>query len=127
MSLLRRYTTSNLSEFFDDFFNSVSIVDSTPYRSYRRDRWVPVNDTTVRLEVELAGYTKDKIEVYSEDNMLTVSAKDKTDNSSKVYFKTWPLDKYDVVKGAKFENGLLSVQVEKVIPDEKKKNYFKIE
>lgn len=127
MSLLRRYTTSNFSDFFDDFLNNVPIADSTLYRPYKRDRWVPLNESEGRLEIEFAGYSKENIEVYTENNLITVSAKDKNEKSSKVYFKSWPLGEYEVIKQVRFENGLLSVEVSKVIPEEKKRNYFKIE
>ncbi len=119
MSLLRRYTTSNLSSLFDDIWNS-SPVDYY----YRRDHWVPVNETTGRMEVELAGFTREQIEVYTENNMVVVSAKG---GNSRAYYKTWSLGDYERVNKVKFENGLLSIEIEKVVPDEKKRQVHRIE
>jgi len=127
MHLFRRYTTSNINDLLDDFFTSSPITEYTLPRIYKRDRWIPVNDSSGRLEIELAGHSKDDIEVYSENNTVSVSVKDNNNNSSRRYHRTWPLGEYEVVKGVKYENGLLSIEISKVVPDEKKRNYFKIE
>lgn len=119
MSLLRRYSTSNLSSLFDEILNT-SPIDYY----YRRERWVPVNDTTGSMQVELAGFSREQIEVYTENNMVVVSAKDA---NSRSYLKSWPLGEYEKVGKVKFENGLLSVEITKVIPDEKKRQVHRIE
>lgn len=123
MPLLSRYTTSNISSLLDEIWNT-SPIEQYNTRFYRRDRWVPVSATEGRMEVELAGYTKDQIEVYTENDMVVASAKDA---NSRSYYKTWPLGEHERVDSVKFENGLLSIKIVKVVPEEKKRQMYKIE
>ena len=125
MSLLRRYTTSNLSSLMNDIWN-LTPIDYSP-RYYRQDRWISESDTSGRLEVELPGYSKDLIEVYTENNSVFISAKKSIDTTTNKYFRSWSLGPYERVGAVKYENGLLSVEISKVVPEEHKRQTHKIE
>jgi len=113
--------------FEDDFF-SVPTVNYPPYNI------VKTGQNTYDVELALAGFSKDDIEVQYEDNMLTVRSKksDKTENTdadgnvihrgiSKRYFsKSFTIADDVEVNGAELKDGLLKVSLERIIPEGKK-------
>jgi molecular chaperone IbpA len=113
--------------FEDDFF-SVPTVNYPPYNI------VKTGENTYDVELALAGFSKDDIEVQYEDNMLNVRSKksDKAENTdadgnvihrgiSKRYFsKSFTIADDVEVKGAELKDGLLKVSMERIIPEGKK-------
>lgn len=108
----------------DDWARTLSGSNTTnfpPYNVIRKD------DKTI-LEFALAGYSKDDIQIVTEGNKLTISGKrddEEEDYSFKgiayrAFTKTFILGEYTKVSKAEFINGLLRVEVEQVIPEEKK-------
>ena len=87
------------------------------------------------IEMALAGFSKDDIEVEVAQGVLTVrSMKENTDDDSNVYRgisyrkfnRKFTLADDIVVNDAKLENGLLTVNLEQIIPEEKKPKLIKI-
>ena len=83
-----------------------------------------VNDGDGRYTIELAvaGYTKDDIEVYAEDNSVVVEGKKLNDPkrdyihkgmSYKAFKRVFPLSKNMTIEDATFENGVLSIHLTK--------------
>jgi molecular chaperone IbpA len=115
------------SMFDDDFINDIQ-------PSYPPYNIVKSGKNTYDIEVALAGFNKKDINVNVEDGMLTIeSIKDKSEKEvedndgvlhkgiSKRYFKRSFTIANDVkVTGAKLEDGLLRVSMEKIVPEEKK-------
>ena len=117
---------------FDDFdriykFNSSSINHYPPYNIRK------VNDTDYVIELAVAGFGKKDIEVKSQENTLTIKSKDKKDKvlekdesvlhrgiSQRSFKRSFTVAEDVVVKGADLKDGLLSVKLERIIPDEKK-------
>ena len=117
---------------FDDFdrmlsFNSASINHYPPYNIRK------VNDTDYVIELAVAGFGKKDIEVKSVENTLTIKSKDKKEEvldkdedilhrgiSSRSFTRSFTVAEDVVVKGADLKDGLLSVKLERIIPDEKK-------
>ena len=117
---------------FDDFdriykFNSESINHYPPYNIRK------VNDTDYVIELAVAGFGKKDIEVKSQENTLTIKSTDKKDEvlekdesvlhrgiSQRSFKRSFTIAEDVVVKGADLKDGLLSVSLEKIIPDEKK-------
>ena len=90
------------------------------------------------IEMALAGFSKDDIEVEVEvaQGVLTIrSMKENTDDDSNVYRgisyrkfnRKFTLADDIVVNNAKLENGLLTISLEQIIPDEKKPKLIKIQ
>tara|TARA_R110001599_G_scaffold214249_1_gene412292 strand:- start:1469 stop:1906 length:438 start_codon:yes stop_codon:yes gene_type:complete len=88
------------------------------------------------IEMALAGFSKDDIEVEVAQGVLTVrSMKENTDDDSNVYRgisyrkfnRKFTLADDIVVNNAKLENGLLTISLEQIIPDEKKPKLIKIQ
>jgi len=117
---------------FDDFdriykFNSDSINHYPPYNIRK------VNDTDYVIELAIAGFGKKDIEVKSQENTLTIKSKDKKEEvsdkdesilhrgiSQRSFKRSFTIAEDVVVKGADLKDGLLSVKLERIIPDEKK-------
>jgi molecular chaperone IbpA len=82
----------------------------------------------------LAGFSKGDIEVEVKENMLSIRSKDKSEEDvetedgnvihkgiAKRHFeRTFTIADDTVVKGAELKDGLLSVELERIIPEEKK-------
>ena len=86
------------------------------------------------IELALAGYSEDDINITLDDNVLSVKGDKRDDEQTyhqkgiayRKFEKRWTLGEYMVVDGASFENGLLKIIIDKVIPDEKKPKTIKI-
>jgi molecular chaperone IbpA len=121
--------------FEDDFFmNGVPSVNYPPYNI------VKTGDYTYNVEVALAGFSKDDINVEYADGMLTIKSKDKKESDekdedgnvihkgiSKRYFsKSFTIADDVEIKGAELKDGLLKVSMERIIPEHKKSKQIEI-
>jgi len=90
-----------------------------------------------QVEVALAGYDKKDIEVKTiEDNLIvtTVENEKTTEDpelvhrgiSQRKFSRTWSMADDAVVNRAKMVDGMLYVEIERVVPDEKKPKLIKI-
>jgi molecular chaperone IbpA len=92
---------------------------------------VRVSENKSRIEFALAGFAPEDVEVTVQDGVLRVSAEKKTETleegaeylykgiSTKAFRKSLKLFDYEVV-GAQFKDGLLVVDLEHIVPEEKK-------
>lgn len=87
------------------------------------------------IEMALAGFSKKDIEVEVSDGTLSVrSVKENTDDDDTVYRgisyrkfdRKFTLSEDIVVKGAKLENGMLTVELERIVPEEKKPRIIEV-
>ena len=112
----------------DSFFRSPTMSNFPPYNI------VKTGKNTYDIELALAGFGKDDIEVQYEDNMLHVKSKQKDEKSedkdengdilhrgiSKRWFsKSFTIADDVEVKGAELKDGLLKVSMERIIPEGK--------
>jgi molecular chaperone IbpA len=88
-----------------------------------------------RLEIALAGYRKEDIEVTTEWNKLFIEAKkvSDTDNeylhqglAKRAFTRSWTLSDDVEVKDVSFENGLLTIKLNRVIPEHQKKKVYQL-
>lgn len=95
------------------------------------------SETSFVIEVALAGVGKDQIEVELKEGTLTVRSKEsKKEETSgeflhqgisyRKFTRQWTLADDIVVNGATMEDGMLLVQLERIIPEEKKHRLIKI-
>ena len=88
------------------------------------------------LELALAGFTEKDLTVELRDNKLSIENKrdDATQNedyihrgiASRYFRREWLLHDDVIVKSAELNNGMLSISLEKIIPEEKKPKIIKI-
>ena len=110
----------NLSRYVD---NNATSTGFPPY-NIRKE-----GDYNYVIEMALAGFGKKDIEVEVADGTLSIrSVKENTEDDSTVY-RGISYRKFDrkftmaddiIVNGAKLENGMLSLELERVVPEEKK-------
>ena len=105
---------------------------STTYPPYNIHK---VSDFDYEIQMALAGFSKNDIDVELADSILTISSnKENTKDNSEIYrgisyrkFKRQFTIAEDIeVKDAKLENGLLIIFLEKIVPEEKKPRTIKV-
>ena len=118
---------------FDNFLN-MDLTRDTGYPPYNIRK---VNEYQYLIEMALAGFSKDDIEVEAEDSRLTVRSKsekgeereDNSDNNGdyvhrgiakRSFMRQFNLSDDIIVKSADLKDGMLIVSLERVIPEEKK-------
>ena len=140
MSVLARYNSANINQLMerlqkntigmDDYFDRVFSVEAQSYPPYNL---VQVNEDQSQLEMALAGFTDQEVEVYTEKGNLVVEGrKAQADDREYVhrgmaqrsFTRTWSVSEDTEVSSVTFENGLLVVTLTRVIPEARKKRYF---
>jgi molecular chaperone IbpA len=111
---------------FDDDFTSFSVPTFPFYNIVKQGK------NKYDIELALAGYSKDDIEVSLEDGVLSIKSKkeDKEESKdgeilhkgiAKRYFsKSFTIADDVEVKGAELKDGLLKVSLERIVPESKK-------
>jgi len=88
-----------------------------------------------RLEIALAGYRREDIEVTTEWNKLFIEAKKVSDTddeylhqglAKRAFTRSWTLSDDVEVKDVSFENGLLTIKLNRVIPEHQKKKVYQL-
>jgi len=118
---------------FDTLFDeNVSTTNYPPYNI------VKVSDSEYAIQIAVAGFDKKDIEIETKENTLTVKSVEKKEElvddvtylhkgiSNRAFTRSFTIADDVVVKGATFENGLLNVELERIIPEEKKPRLIKI-
>ena len=119
----------SIFEEFDRMLESTERYSSNypPYNIHK------LNDNNYKIEVALAGYSKDEIELELKDNTLAVrnKVKEKVINedtngvihkgiATRQFERSFTISEDIKVKNAELKNGLLNIDLERIIPDEKK-------
>ena len=115
----------------DHFHNQSQSTGFPPYNIQK------VEDFKYTIELALAGFSKDDIEIEVADGILTVrSVKESEDVndewtlhrgiSYRKFNRKFTLSDDVVVNDAKLENGLLVIELEQIVPEEKKPRLIKI-
>jgi len=123
---------------FDRIWNELetaltSSVDQT--NVFPRHNIVKTDENSYDIELALAGYEHDDIEVNVEEGLLVIEG-DREDGeveylhkgiSTKKFKRTFRLNDHVEVAGAKFSNGLLVVTLEHIVPEDKKAQSIEIQ
>ena len=134
MTNLARYHAANLPELFekinrnsigmDDYLNR--FFNDTRTENYPPYNIVQVNNVETRLEVDLAGFKKKEVKVYTEFGKLIVEGKREEKEDKEFAFKglaqrsferAWSISDDTEVQKVEFEDGLLTVTVGKIVPE----------
>ena len=134
MTNIQRYSASDLPElmekiarnsiglddYFQQFWNTNTNANYPPYNI------VHVNNVESRLEIALAGFKKKEVKVYTEHGKLVVEGKkdEKKENeyvhrgmAQRSFKREWQLTDDVEIKEVVFEDGLLSINLGKVVPE----------
>jgi molecular chaperone IbpA len=112
---------------FDRLLNLLESADTAggypPYNIERSD------ENNYRITVAVAGFSEKDLGVEVRDGVLTVTGKrEEADKASylhqgiagRAFERSFQLAEHVEVKGARLENGLLHIDLERVVPEEKK-------
>ena len=119
---------------FDSFFNTLDSITGTDVKGYPHYNIKKLDDNKWIIELALAGFSKDDIEIEVKDNVMTINGELKEENnefvykgiSSRKFSKSFTLAEFTECESAKMENGILSIILEKNIPEDKKPQKVKI-
>ena len=129
---------------FDDIFDHFERmfdgdVMNIPQVNYPPYNIVRTGDNTYDIELALAGFSKDDINVEYENNVLTVKSIKKADEkdeqangvihrgiSKRMFTKSFTVADDVEVKGAELKDCFLKVSLERIIPESKKPRTIKI-
>ena len=135
MGNLTRYTTADLPTLFDkitrnaigmdDYFDRIfALNETTNYPPYNL---VQVNNVESRLEIALAGFKKEEVNVYTEFGKLFVSGNKESDESEtryahrgiaqRTFTRSWTASDDTEVGSVTFEDEVLTIELSKVVLD----------
>jgi len=115
-----------------------TLLDAPASTGYPPYNIVKVSEEKYCIELAIAGFSKSDIEIESKDNILTISTLDKKDEneleteylhkgiSARSFKKAFNLAEYVIVQGASFKDGILSIDLERIVPEAMKPKTIKI-
>ena len=111
---------------FDHLFDELDRVARHANDNYPPHNIVKVDDTNYLIELAVAGFARDELEIEVKDRSLRVSGKHQNRGreyihkgiSAKKFDKTFRLSEYVQVNGADLEDGILAIGLEVVVPEE---------
>ena len=136
MNALTRWETYNpVALGMGDLFNRLDALTDSTAVNYPPYNIVKLNDTTSQLEIALAGFSRDEIEVATERGVLTVSTKKAKEDgreythkglARRTFARNWQLADDVVVENVTFVDGLLTIDIRKEVPEEHQRKLLPI-
>ena len=144
MGNLMKYNAANLNQFLDlinrnsigmgDYFDRLTTLPETQ-SNYPPYNLVQVSTEEFRLELALAGFKKKEINVFTQEGRLFVEGNKEEPTAEKDYLhrgvaarsftRSWTLSDETEVGSVVFEDGLLTVTLQKIVPEHhKRKDYL---
>ena len=135
MNTLARYHAANLPELMEKIHkNGIGLDDQlnrfwedTTTSNYPPYNLVQLNNHESKLEIALAGFKKDELQVFTEFGKLYVKGskeESKVDGTfvhkglaQRSFERVWTVTDDTKVGSVKFEDGLLTVELNKIVPD----------
>lgn len=143
MNNLAKYNAANMDQLLDrinrnsigmdEYFNRLFSLHETT-SNYPPYNLIQVSNTESVLELALAGFKKNQVNVYTQDGKLFVEGQREDGETNTDYVhrgvaqrsftRCWTLSDETEVRSVSFEDGLLSITLGKVIPDAHKKKVW---
>ena len=111
---------------FDDWSQQFD----TPVQNYPPYNTIKLSNHEYRVEVALAGFKKDELKVYTQEGKLIIEGK-KTEKEGTDYMhrglaqrsftRSWAVPDDLEVKNVNFEDGLLLIDIERIIPEHRQR------
>jgi molecular chaperone IbpA len=118
----------------DEWFKRFDTAFET-HTNYPPYNLIKESSIDFRLEIALAGYKKEDIEVTTEWNKLFVDVKKVSDTddeylhqglAKRAFTRTWTLSDDVEVCDTAFVDGLLTIKIKRVIPEHQKKKVYEL-
>ena len=119
----------NMTVGFDNIFDQLSTLSDFDIPNYPPYNIKKIDKENYQLEMALAGFSKDEIDVEVKETTLTISAStsDKEEDSfvhqgiaRRAFKRRWTLAEHLEVDEAKLKDGILIVKMKLNLPEEKK-------
>jgi molecular chaperone IbpA len=132
MTQLQRFDTTALARAlvgFDRMFDDMEQRFANQINNnYPPHNIIKTGDNDYRIEVAVAGFSKEEIAVELEDNQLSIRGERRRNDdsdwqylhrglASRDFTKVFPLAEHIKIKGAQIENGILTVMLERILPE----------
>lgn len=133
MNQLRTINAADLAQLsralvgFDRYFNSHVGASNGNYPPHNILKY---SDDTYAIEVAVAGFAKEEVTVEVDQDQLTIRGVKNRPNEStgqieylhrglaaRDFEQTFTLAEYMVVRGAKVDNGMLQIDIQRVVPE----------
>ena len=122
---------------FDSIFDRFFDMDLTRDSGYPPYNIRKINEAQYVIEIALAGFSKEDIEVEVTEGNLAIRSKEEKETdeddsfvhkgiAKRSFLRSFTLSDDIIVKGADLKDGMLIINLEKVIPDEKKPRLIQI-
>jgi molecular chaperone IbpA len=120
----------------DEIFNRLDAMSghNTNYPPYNL---IKHDSSNYEIEIALAGFKSEEIEVSTEQNILRVASKVEKRDPDRTYVhkglskrsfnNSWQLSDDVKVSSVNFMDGLLKIYLERIVPESKKKTVYDIE
>jgi molecular chaperone IbpA len=111
---------------FDHLLNLLESASEQGYPPYNIER---SDENNYRVTVAVAGFAQEDLSVDVKDRVLTVTGKREASGkpaylhqgiAGRAFERSFQLAEHVEVKGARLENGLLHVDLERIVPEEKR-------
>ena len=125
----------NMTVGFDNIFDQLSTLSRYETPNYPPYNIKKIDKENYQLEMALAGFSKEDIDVEVKESILTISGKtsEKDDDNfvhrgiaQRAFKRQWTLAEHLEVDNAELIDGILLVQMKLNLPEEKKPKTIKI-
>jgi len=119
---------------FNDILDALDMVTDKP--SFPHHNVIKSGENLYTVELAVAGFTKDELSIYVDNGSLVIEGLKESVVAPKPYLhkgiaarkfiRTFALSEYMEVQGATLADGILKVNIERIVPEEKKPKTIKI-
>ena len=111
---------------FDHILKELEQISTHAMDHYPPHNIVKYNEHELAIEIAVAGFSEEDLDIEYKDNELTIEGKKKEEEQSdyvhkgianRGFKKVWHIEDHTEVIGAELKNGLLKVSLEKIVPD----------
>ena len=114
---------------FDELFNSFeNRLAGQVHNNYPPFNVIQLDESNYEIEIAVAGFKKSEIDIELNQQQLIVSGEhEDEDRETRVYHhrglaarnfeRSWTLEQYVEVRGAEIKDGILTIKLERVLPE----------
>ena len=134
-NLARWETYTPVSIGFEDMWKTLDALASNPQSNYPPYNIVKLDDERQQLQLALAGFMREDIEVAAERNVLNIVVKKNYETegeyvhkgiAQRSFSRNWQLSEDTIVDEVTYIDGLLRVTLKREIPEAKRRKVFDI-
>ena len=120
----------------EDMFHRLDLMADNAESKYPSYNLIKLDDTSQQIQLALAGFNKEDIEVSVERKVLNVRVQKADDVqigeyvhrgiASRTFSRNWQLSDETVIDEVSYDNGMLYITLKRVVPEEDKRKVLPI-